>query len=99
MLADLLRAMRPKITAWGLATEAELDALDTAARRHLAAPAPWPCPSPASWRGRAHGRPHWLGIWPTAEENPCHAGLKLCMAVWGHRIVDKPGSSFDSCED
>ena len=38
VLADLLRAMRPKIAARGLSTEPELDALDAAARRHLADP-------------------------------------------------------------
>ena len=38
VLADLLRAMRPKIAARGLATGPELDALDAAARRHLANP-------------------------------------------------------------
>lgn len=43
--------------------------------------------------------PHWLRTWPTAEENPRHAGLELCMTVHGHRIVDKPASWFDTCED
>jgi len=38
VLIDLLRAMRPKIIARRLATGAELDALDAAARRHLAVP-------------------------------------------------------------
>jgi hypothetical protein len=38
VLIDLLRAMRPRMTARGLATGAELDALDAAARRHLADP-------------------------------------------------------------
>ena len=42
---------------------------------------------------------HWLGVWPTAAENPRHAGLELWMAVHGHRIVDKPATWFDSCED
>ena len=38
VLIDLLRAMRPKIAAYQLVTGAELDVLDTAARRHLADP-------------------------------------------------------------
>jgi hypothetical protein len=38
VLAGLLRAMRPKIVARGLATGPELDALDAAARWHLADP-------------------------------------------------------------
>ena len=46
----------------------------------------------------ADGSPHWLSVWPTAEENPRHAGLELWMAVYGHRIVDRPASWFDSCE-
>ena len=45
------------------------------------------------------GSLHWLGVWPTAEDNPRHAGLELWMAVHGHRIVGKPASWFDSCED
>ena len=44
------------------------------------------------------GSPHWLRIWPTAEENPRHAGLELWMAAHGHQIVDKPASWFGSCE-
>jgi hypothetical protein len=48
VLADLLRAMRPKIAGRGLATGSELDALDAAARRYLANPDTWPCPSPTS---------------------------------------------------
>jgi len=46
----------------------------------------------------ADGSPHWLGVWPTAEDSPRHAGLELWMAVHGHRIVDKSASWFDSCE-
>ena len=46
----------------------------------------------------ADGSPHWLGVWPTAEGNPRHAGLELWMAVHGHRIVAKPASWFDSRE-
>jgi len=38
VLPDLLRAVHPKIITRGLAGEAELGALDTAARRHLADP-------------------------------------------------------------
>jgi len=38
VVPDLLRAIRPKIIARGLATEAELDALDAAVRGHLADP-------------------------------------------------------------
>jgi hypothetical protein len=47
----------------------------------------------------ADGSSHWLGVWPTADENPRHAGLELWMAGHGHRIVNKPASWFDSCED
>ena len=47
----------------------------------------------------ADGSPHWLGVWPTAAENPRHAGLELWMAVDEHRIVDKPATSFGSCKD
>jgi hypothetical protein len=36
--ADLVRAMRPHILQMGLATEAELDELDAAARAHLSDP-------------------------------------------------------------
>jgi hypothetical protein len=46
----------------------------------------------------ADGSPHWLGVRPTAQENPRHAGLEMWMAVHGHRIVDEPASWFDSCE-
>ena len=38
LVPDLLRAIRPKLIARGLAGEAELDAVDAAARRHLADP-------------------------------------------------------------
>ena len=48
VLAELLRAMRPKIAARGLSTEPELDALDAAARAISPTPTPWPCPSPTS---------------------------------------------------
>jgi hypothetical protein len=37
--ADLVRAMRPHILQMGLASEAELDELDAAARAHLSDPA------------------------------------------------------------
>jgi hypothetical protein len=47
----------------------------------------------------ADGSPHWLRVWPTPEENPRHAGLELWMAVHGHRIVGRPSSLFDQCED
>ena len=46
----------------------------------------------------ADGSPRWLGVWPAAQDNPRHAGLESWMAVHGHRIVDKPASSFGSCE-
>ena len=46
----------------------------------------------------ADGTPHWLGVWPTAEENPRHAELELWMAIHGRRIVDMSASWFDSCE-
>ena len=38
LLPDLVRAIRPKVVARGFASEAELDALDAAVRRHLADP-------------------------------------------------------------
>ena len=47
----------------------------------------------------ANGEAHWTRVWPTPEDNPRHAGLELWMAVYGHRIVDKPASWFDLCED
>ncbi len=47
----------------------------------------------------ADGSPHWLGVWPTAKENPRHAGLELWMAAHGYRIVDKPASWFGSCAE
>jgi hypothetical protein len=47
----------------------------------------------------AGGSPDWLRVWPTSEENPRHAGLDLWIAGHGHRIVDKPSSWFDRCED
>ena len=46
----------------------------------------------------ADGEPHWTRIWPTAEDNPCHAALELWMANYGHQIVSKPASWFDRCE-
>jgi hypothetical protein len=46
----------------------------------------------------ADGSPHWLGVWPTAQDNPRHAGLELWMAVHRHQIVGKPASPFDSSE-
>jgi len=46
----------------------------------------------------ADGSPHWLAVWPTAQDNPRHAGLELWMAVHGHQVVGKPASWFDSCE-
>lgn len=46
----------------------------------------------------ADGSPHWLRVWPTAEENPRHAGLELWMAVHGGQIVGGPASRFDWCE-
>jgi hypothetical protein len=50
-------------------------------------------------RTGADGSPHWLAVWPTAQDNPRHAGLELWMAVHGHQIVGKPASWFDSCEN
>jgi hypothetical protein len=47
----------------------------------------------------ADGSPHWTRIWPTPEDNPRHAGLELWMATYGHQIVSRPASWFDSCED
>jgi hypothetical protein len=43
--------------------------------------------------------PHWSRIWPTPEDNPRHAGLELWMAGYGHQIVGRPASWFDSCQD
>ncbi len=43
--------------------------------------------------------PHWTRVWQTPEENPRHAGLELWMATDGHRIVSKPESAFDWCQD
>lgn len=40
-----------------------------------------------------------MHAWPTPEENPRHAGLDLWMAVYGYRIVSRPASAFDWCED
>jgi len=40
-----------------------------------------------------------MHAWPTPEENPRHAGLELRMAVYGYRIVSRPASAFDRCED
>ena len=47
----------------------------------------------------ADGSPHWTRIWPTLEGNPGHAGLELWMAAHGHRIVSRPASWFDFCQD
>jgi hypothetical protein len=44
------------------------------------------------------GSPHWLGVWPTVQDHPRHAGLESWMAVHGHRIVGKPASWFDPSE-
>ncbi len=49
-------------------------------------------------RAGADGEPHWTRVWPTQEDNPRHAGLELWMAAYGHQIVGKPASWFDSCE-
>lgn len=46
----------------------------------------------------ANGSPHWLGVWPAAQDNPRHAELELWIAVHGHRIVGKPASWSGSCE-
>jgi hypothetical protein len=47
----------------------------------------------------ADGEPHWTRVWPTPEDNPRHAGLELWMVAYGHQIVSRPASWFDSCED
>ncbi|HEU5386311.1 MAG TPA: hypothetical protein VFV73_10455 [Streptosporangiaceae bacterium] len=47
----------------------------------------------------ADGSPHWTRVWPTREDNPRHAGLERWMATDGHRIVSKPASWFNRCED
>jgi hypothetical protein len=47
----------------------------------------------------ADGSPHWSRVWPTPGDNPRHARLELWMAAYGHQIVDRPASWFDSCED
>jgi hypothetical protein len=47
----------------------------------------------------ADGSPHWSRVWPTPEDNPRHADLELWMAAYGHQIVGRPASWFDSCED
>jgi hypothetical protein len=46
----------------------------------------------------ADGSPHWTRVWPAAEDNPRHAQLELWMANYGHQIVSRPASWFDSCE-
>ena len=43
--------------------------------------------------------PHWLRVWPTAEDNPRHAGLELWMACHGYQIISEPASWFDCCPD
>jgi len=43
--------------------------------------------------------PHWLRVWPTAEDNPRHAGLELWMACHGYQIISEPASWFDRCPD
>jgi hypothetical protein len=45
----------------------------------------------------ADGSAHWLRVWPTAEDNPRHAGLELWMAGHGYQIISKPASWFDRC--
>jgi hypothetical protein len=47
----------------------------------------------------ADGSPHWTRVWPTPEESPRHAGLEFWMAAYGHQIVSRPASWFDSCKD
>jgi hypothetical protein len=47
----------------------------------------------------ADGIPHWTRIWPTAEDNPRHAGLELWMAEHGHQIVSRLASNFGRCEN
>jgi hypothetical protein len=47
----------------------------------------------------ADGRAHWTHAWPTPKENPRHARLELWMAVYGYRIISRPASAFDWCED
>jgi hypothetical protein len=47
----------------------------------------------------AEGSPQWTRVWPTGEDNPRHAGLEQWMATYGHKIVDKPASWFDWCQD
>ena len=47
----------------------------------------------------ADGSPHWSRVWSTPEDNPLHGGLELWMATDGHRIVSRPASEFDRCED
>lgn len=44
------------------------------------------------------GQPHWTRIWPTPEDHPRHAELQLWMATYGHQIVSRPATEFDSCE-
>jgi len=36
---------------------------------------------------------------PASEDNPCHAGLELWVAAYGHQIVGKPAGWFDRCQD
>lgn len=47
----------------------------------------------------ADGSPRWTRVWPTPEDNPRHTGLEEWMAAYGHRIVGRPASWFDRCED
>ncbi len=47
----------------------------------------------------ADGSAHWSRVWPTPEDNPCHAGLELWMAVHGYPIVGRPASWFDPWRD
>ena len=55
--------------------------------------------TPGLVRVGADGSPHWTHAWPTPQENPRRAGLELSMAVYGCRIVSRPASAFDRCED
>jgi hypothetical protein len=47
----------------------------------------------------ADGSPHWLRVWPTAEDNPRHSGLELWMACHGYQIVSMPAGWSGCCPD
>jgi SAM-dependent methyltransferase len=99
LLPDLVRSMRPKIVAAGLASERELDEVDHAVREHLNDPATLLCRICCSWPGAANRTARILPASAPREAatGDCHRRTTATVKVPGERKASHAGP-WSLCE-